>query len=116
MPNINNNGDHHHHEPTRGSGKRVRDRPLIVIDQLKYTKDPEIRENLLLSLKAFLNTLDRDKQMKLMKESPGLRNVVERIYKSTSEPPKSNDDYDLTATKAICEELLDLIDHFQQQH
>lgn len=82
-----------------------------VIDQLKSTKDPEIREHLLHALKAFLDSLDRAKQTKSMENSPDLRDIVERIHKSIT--GTSNDDYDLTDTKSICEELLNLIEQFQ---
>jgi hsp70-interacting protein len=79
-----------------------------ISDQLNTTQDLEIREHLLHALKAFLSSLSTTKQVECIKLAPDLRSIVERIHKSSAQ--ESGDDYDMTETRSICKELLDLID------
>lgn len=83
-----------------------------VTNELKNLHDPEIREHLLNALKAFLISLDPNKQKEVLELSPNLKEVVEQIHNSSSQ--ESDDSYDLTDTRSVCKELITLIDSFHK--
>lgn len=84
-----------------------------ITQQFSPNCDPEIREHLLLALKAFLTSLDARQQIEALELSPNLRDTVKQIHESSLQ--ESSNDYDMTDTRSVCKELMDLIDSFQNK-
>lgn len=87
----------------------------LLAKQLQQPQDRELREHLLQAVYAFLSSLDQTKRVASMVVVPNLSEVVANIRRRTSvsEAVKGGDHYDLTDTRSICEELLQLIDSIQ---
>jgi hypothetical protein len=79
-----------------------------LANQLDTTQDLEIREHLLNALKAFLASLDTERQVDSLKQTPNLCHILKRILEASSQ--ESGGDFDLTDTRSACEELIELID------
>lgn len=76
--------------------------------QLSQSQDPEIREHLLHALKAYLQSMDADKQAKSLRLVPSLRGTIEQIDRSSTQL-SGDDNYDMTDTRAACIDLMYLI-------
>lgn len=83
-------------------------------NQLENPHDPEVCEHLLNAVKAFLLSLEPEKQSEALSTSPNLSIIVQNIH--TSSLHESHDQYDMTDTRSTCKELLDLIRTVQSKN
>lgn len=84
-------------------------------EQLKNSKDPEVREHLLQATKTFMQTFNDNKLAESIQHSPELKDIVEGIYKHLTIEPghavQEDGAYDLSDSISSCKDLMQIIDN-----